>query len=194
MKVCRLLLVVSCLLGMFVVFGIAQPAAGTSPNCRPYLPTPSDLELEICSGCYLAYCVFVVFIIRLVSCVLRAWAIRDAEHIDHETATSPEEPKDRALRKAPFRKRFLVVFCGFRGGKRVNDYWLNAFVGFCEAAAYPFIMSWDNWHVIGAWLAIKTTGQWRVWTKSRTSFNRFLVCNLFVLALSYFWLQKYVQG
>ena len=89
-------------------------------------------------------------------------------------------------------RRFFIALNGFTGKRHECDFWLPAIIGFCEAAAYPILMRSGELAVIGAWLALKTAPQWRVWAKSSSAFSRFLFGNLVILALSYFWLQRYV--
>jgi len=63
----------------------------------------------------------------------------------------------------------------------LHPYWL----GVAELAAYPVLLATDNAEYIGAWLVFKTLPLWGVWSKQRSSYNRFLVGNALVLILSY---------
>ena len=65
---------------------------------------------------------------------------------------------------------------------------------FCELATYPVLLRLGYLPVIGGWLALKTAGSWGGWSISRTSFNRFLLNNILELAISYFWLARYVNS
>ena len=65
-----------------------------------------------------------------------------------------------------------------------NDYFVSFFTGLLELLAYPyFIVTWDL-KVIGGWLALKTVAQWKEWTASRLSYQRFLLGNALVIAFS----------
>jgi hypothetical protein len=56
-------------------------------------------------------------------------------------------------------------------------------LGAIETGAYAWVIAhWglgaeDAWKAIGAWLALKTAGQWGAWQKSRLVYNRFLLGN-----------------
>jgi hypothetical protein len=89
--------------------------------------------------------------------------------------------------------RFGVLFAGFGFGPRVNDNWLNFSVGTSELLAYPFLLRLGLTEYIGAWLVIKTAGQWGMWAKRRTAFNRYLVGNILVLAGSLLLLWRFLR-
>ncbi len=83
---------------------------------------------------------------------------------------------------AAFRTNFLL---GVSPDERQSDYWHPLVLGLLEATAYPILMLAGNWEFIGAWIVLKTAGNWERWKKSRLSFNRFLIGNGVLLSLSY---------
>ena len=106
-----------------------------------------------------------------------------------------------ALLKVPERKNgktrlvsFIDNLKGFGSNRQVDDYLYPYYLGFLEFLSYPVLIAADLWPFIGAWLAIKTAGQWEHWKKSRHSFNRFLIGNALVIVLSLLVMVDFVQG
>ena len=114
-----------------------------------------------------------------------------------------------ALLKVPERKNgktrlvsFIDNLKGFGSNRQVDDYLYEElddylypyYLGFLEFLSYPVLIAADLWPFIGAWLAIKTAGQWEHWKKSRHSFNRFLIGNALVIVLSLLVMVDFVQG
>ena len=149
-------------------------------------------------GWYLFWCFWASMGTRLFICLFRACAYQagDGKPCQKQPTAgvgkSPQEPPPT------FWEDFGTAFEGFRAVwepkySPKSDMWLPFLIGFCEAFAYPFLMMEQNGYlVIGGWLGIKTAGQWGVWSRSATAFNRFLLGNLAILAISYFWLRNYV--
>ncbi|HZC81825.1 MAG TPA: hypothetical protein VE222_08935 [Nitrospiraceae bacterium] len=113
-----------------------------------------------------------------------------------------------ALLKVPERKNgktrfvsFIDNLKGFGSNRQVDDYlyeelddyWYPFFLGFLEFLSYPVLIAADLWSFIGAWLVIKTAGQWEHWKKSRHIFNRFLIGNVLVIILSLLIMVEFVQ-
>ncbi len=73
-----------------------------------------------------------------------------------------------------------------------DDYWHGAVLGLIELLAYPVLMSTNHWPFIGAWLTFKTAGQWRMWSRRRSPFNRFLIGNAFEIVWALVILTPYV--
>ena len=158
-------------------------------------PLLSGWSLIINGLCYFIIAVFASIAIRAILAIFKALATADGEHLNYfGKEDAPDEAKE--LQDASWLHRAKSSFRGFGGppeiSASVNDYWLPTIIGIAELMSYPVFLATDNITVIGAWIAIKTAGQWRVWEKSRTAFNRFLVGNILVLFVSYFCLAKYV--
>jgi len=147
---------------------------------------------------YLLFSFVAALLVRAVITVCRAWAAGDREHEKkpgHLLVWNGLPPEPRWVRRAAglgqrnWASRFGAIYLGFGYGPTVNDHWLNFWVGWSEVLAYPFIFRTGAIGIIGAWLLVKTAGQWRVWARSRTAFNRYLVGNLACLlaSLVIFW-------
>jgi len=158
------------------------PPNSGGPSTDPLL---AGWHLSLGVPCYLILCAFLALLLRIVVCVFRAWAIQRGDFPDSEN-----EPG----RGWPFHLAFWECFKGFSRNTAHVDLWLSAVIGFAELAAYPVLLRLGHWSLIGAWLALKTSGQWGGWRVSRTSFNRFLLSNLLNLGLSFFWLARYVSA
>jgi hypothetical protein len=91
-----------------------------------------------------------------------------------------------------FRQRFWVVFKGQKLDREDGDYWHSFVLGFLELAVYPILMVTGSWTFIGAWLVLKTAGQWRAWKERRCPFNRFLIGNALALIWSFLILSRLV--
>ena len=132
---------------------------------------------------YLLRCVICACIVRIVLCFFKAWSIsRQGESI-----------RPGRIGEHAWWYWFLQALRGFGAPDYVDDYFLPMVIGFMELCSYPVLLRLNHISVIGGWLVIKTAGQWRVWTRSRTSFNRYLVGNLLNLGLSFFWLSRFVK-
>jgi len=125
---------------------------------------------------YILYCITVSLLVRVVLGVFKVGPVRK----DHDN-----------LKKVRFLPLWWRIVHGF--DKEVPDYQLAALIGVAEAAAYPVIIALQKPEIIGAWIAIKTAGGWEGWQKSRPQFDRFLVGNLLVLAVAYFWLGRFIS-
>lgn len=68
-----------------------------------------------------------------------------------------------------------------------SDFWIPFFLGSLELSAYPILITTGALSVIGAWIGFKALAQWSTWQKHRFTFNRFLLGNALVVAISY-WL------
>ena len=88
---------------------------------------------------------------------------------------------------------FIVCVRGFSPDKRHRDLLLPFWITWIELLAYPVLLRLGYFVAIGAWLALKTSGQWSGWRISRTSFNRFLFINLVQLVYPFFVLLRFVQ-
>jgi hypothetical protein len=145
----------------------------------------SGWRITIPAGRYFLYCTLATLIARAVLSIFKALAIGVSEHLDQE--------QDGGDAQQSFRYRYWIAIAGFAGHKNIRDYWLPAIIGFCEAVSYPLLIFLNQGVIIGGWIAIKTAGQWKTWQTSRTAFNRFLVGNLLIVALSFFWLLRYIS-
>jgi hypothetical protein len=150
------------------------------------LPSPS---ITVSIIFYLINCAVITLIIRGIMCVWRAFAIGAGEHLDESTRISSKKSQN----EGNYLCRFLKSFGGFCGHKNIQDYWLPTIIGFAELVSYPILIYQDQIVIIGGWLAIKTAGQWKGWKNSLTTFNRFLLGNILVLAFSYLWLLRYIN-
>lgn len=151
---------------------------------QPFPPTVSELacRFSIPIWRYGVYCLLASLVVRLVSCVFKAFGIKEGEALP-KTGDKNEYKN--------FGKAFFMAFRGFGGG-RIEDLWLPYLLGALELAAYPVLFALDRFEIVGGWLVLKVAGTWRVWTELRTPFNRFLFLNVLVLAFAYFWLFRYV--
>jgi hypothetical protein len=92
-----------------------------------------------------------------------------------------------------FCRAFWVCLYGWNADKRHHDLLLPFLITLIELLFYPVLLRLGYFVAIGAWLALKTSGQWSGWRISRTSFNRFLFTNLIHLGYAFFVLQHFVQ-
>jgi hypothetical protein len=83
-----------------------------------------------------------------------------------------------------FGPRFTACFYGNRG-KQWADYWYPFWIGCFELVSFPLFMQLEKWNFIGAWIALKTLPQWKVWIDGRTAFNRYLIGNALILLFSF---------
>lgn len=137
---------------------------------------------------YLVSILGFALLIRVVLSFFKVLAMQDSrEHL-------PNPCKPDPYAKYNFCQLFCVIFRGKRNREaNPSDYWLGFLIGVAELAAYPVLFQLKLLTVVGGWLALKTAGQWGVWGKSRTAFNRFLFGNLMNVAVSYFWLSRFVK-
>ena len=84
-----------------------------------------------------------------------------------------------------FWKALGLSFISSARSKNLDDYFLPLFVGIFELIILPILMYSNRYDVIGAWITIKTLGQWKKWGKSRTTYNRFILGNLLVILASF---------
>jgi hypothetical protein len=149
------------------------------------VPMP-DWKLAKPLWCYLSLCAILTVLVGAFIFLFRALAV--------ERGDVPHSEKDKGERKArAFWPAYWESFKGFGNDKAHADFWLNAFIGFAELAAYPFLLKTGYQAYIGGWLLLKAAGNWGGWATSRTSFNRFLLSNIIELAIAKFWLVHYVQ-
>ena len=73
---------------------------------------------------------------------------------------------------------------GFNKHKEHSDLWIPTAIGFLELVFYPVLIGIGYFVVVGAWIGIKTAGSWMGYSKSRTSFNRFLLFTVLTLLVA----------
>jgi len=142
-------------------------------------------QFTVAVPCYLMLCGVLALSVRIVTCIFRACAVQRGDFPDGD-----KEPG----REWSFNQAFRECFKGFSRSTAHVDLWLSAIIGLAELPAYPVLLRLGHWNFIGAWLALKTSGQWGGWRVSRTSFSRFLLSNILNLSLSYLWLARYVSA
>ncbi|MBW8003530.1 MAG: hypothetical protein FVQ80_16200 [Planctomycetes bacterium] len=141
--------------------------------------------------CYLSKCFIAALGIRVVINVFKTFALRDGESFNLKKYE--DQDSYYALLKLSWCDTFWRSFIGFsKKHWYYRDYLLGALIGLAELITYPFLLSKGKWQIVGGWIAIKTAAQWSVWIRSRTTFNRFLLANIIILAVSYAWLKRYV--
>lgn len=155
----------------------------TTAPCNPFF---EGWRLTIGWPCYIICCLLAALGLRLLHSFWRALAVQKGD-FPHD------RDREAFVVIKEFGRAFRYCFWGNNECKEHSDLWLPFFIGAFELAAYPILLALGQLVVIGGWLGIKTAGGWLGWQASRTSFNRFLLFNLFNLALSYFWLSHYVQ-
>ena len=157
-------------------------------------------HLSVCWLEYLLYCLVVTLVVRLVVCFYKALQYKPSR-MSVWYRLSPTPPGHRPSWLLRWNRRIETFIRGFQWFGRVlwdfflgwrrplpgrePDYLTNSLIGLFEAAAYPVLIHVNALEPIGLWLAMKTAGNWSQWGKSRTSFSRYLVGNLIVLAFSY---------
>lgn len=153
----------------------------------PCDPVFSGWQLAVAWCRYaLLYCVPVALVLRLLISALRARAVQKGDFPQYPSTGDP--PKI-----AKFWEAFWYCFGGDNRFKEHSDLWIPFAITIIELMAYPVLMVLGKFVVIGGWIGVKTAGGWVGWRESRTSFNRFLLSNLAVLLVSYFWLTRYVS-
>lgn len=123
-----------------------------------------DFVIEAKWCWYFGQVIFFAAAIRLVLCVLREWELRTW--------------------RGHWWRSVWLAFCSMHPSAQVNDYGAPFFLGLLELAGYPFFIATANWTVIGGWLLFKTAAHWGQWTKSRTTYTRFLLGSALVIAAS----------
>ena len=71
--------------------------------------------------------------------------------------------------------------------RKRSDFLSPFFLGLLELIAFPILIATGALTVIGAWIGFKAIAQWGTWKEERFTFNRFLLGNALVVAVSY-WL------
>ena len=141
------------------------------PPCNPLL---YGRKLNISWWGYLSLCVLLALAVRVAHSFIRALAIVRA---DYPGANAKNKPED-------LRTGFWWCLIGFNKHKEHSDLWIPTVLGFLELAIYPILLSIGYYAVIGAWVGIKTAGSWMGYSKSRTSFNRFLLFTVLSVLLA----------
>jgi hypothetical protein len=141
------------------------------PHCNPLL---YGWKLNISWLGYLSLCLLGALVIRVAHSFVRALAIIRGDYPD---ATTENKPKN-------FITGFWWCLGGFTTYKEHSDLWIPTVLGFLEIAIYPILLSLQYYVVIGAWVGIKTAGSWMGYSKSRTSFNRFLLFTVISILLA----------
>ncbi len=131
---------------------------------------------------FLFWCFVGAVVSRLIFSAFRARAMVVGDYPEHDAS-------DRWT----FRPAFWVCFHGWGSDKRHHDLLLPFLIALIDLLVYPILLQLGYFVTIGAWLALKTSGQWSGWRISRTSFNRFLFSNLFHLGYAFFALRHFVQ-
>jgi len=140
------------------------------PPCNPLL-YGWKLNVSWCE--YVLLCLLLALVIRVAHSFVRALAIIRS---DYPGAKPQNTPTD-------LRTGFWWCLNGFNKHKEHSDLWIPTALGFLELAIYPILLSLQYYAVIGAWVGIKTAGSWMGYSKSRTSFNRFLLFTVITVLL-----------
>ena len=88
-----------------------------------------------------------------------------------------------------FRKEFWIEYIIYFKGvepNKADDYWFGTLIGLAELYIFPFLIFGNELTVIGAWILIKTAGNWEQWSKRPQHFNRFLIANIINLVIAFF--------
>jgi hypothetical protein len=152
----------------------------TSAPCDPlhdgwqFAPWPSKPR-------YFLFCVIFALLLRLLHSAWRAFAVERGDFPDAKESNTKKWPE-----------AFKLCLGGVNKFKEHSDLWIPTFIGFLELAIYPVLLVLGQYTIVGGWILIKTAGSWTGYKESRTSFNRFLLFNIFALLLAY-WLSYYIQ-
>ena len=121
-----------------------------------------------CVWLYILYAAIASLLVRIVACLMRA----SEKH------------------NGGFADTFWASFKG-KGSSDPNtdDHWQTFLLGFLEMCAFPVLFISGNASYIGAWLVLKTFPKWGHWKYHRSVYNRFLINNGLIVALSY-WLTR----
>jgi hypothetical protein len=152
------------------------------PDTLSHAQLVGGWTVSISPWLYLAICIFLALLVRLVHSSIKASSIAVGK-------ASEEHHKD--LLNQSFLKRFWASFQGSKKSS-VTDLWLGGVIGFAEIAAYPVLIFTNNLSAIGGWLAIKTAGNWDAWHREPRNFTRFLVANLINLGIAYFITMRWI--
>jgi hypothetical protein len=119
-------------------------------------------------------------VIRAVLTLARAWE----QQRPSAKFGGTDEERQQALSLAE--KSFGRIWWDHFWGRSdwFSDYLTPFFIGLFELTGFPFFVAIGEWKVIGGWLAIKTVVEWKGWTENRSHFQRFLLGNAMVIALS----------
>ena len=119
--------------------------------------------------------------VRLIQCYFRAVMPKG----------EVEEDEDEKWKEKKPRERYWIAFKGWDW--KSGDRWLPYFVGLAELLAYPILFHFEQVTVIGGWIALKTAGNWAVWQKRRPAFYSFLLGNIVIIFVSYFFMTKFID-
>lgn len=141
----------------------------------------AELPHGIMFWMYLITALVFSVIVRFILCHFKARAVQQGE------ANYKDEIKGiwYDFRRIPYRTIFQALFFNRGGDLHIDDYYLPTLVGLSELFIFPILMNSHKWSYIGSWLLIKTAGQWGMWQKSRTTYNRFLFGSILSLFFSY---------
>ncbi len=130
-------------------------------------------------------------LMRLFFSLLRANEYK--YYVPNRLAKHPEmENKIAFFSSINFAGRFRKIFCGFSKVEPYPDSWYNTAIGTFELYSFPILMSQNKFEYIGAWLAFKLIGQWKMWNENRNAANRIIIATALQLMLSYFFLMPCV--
>lgn len=142
-------------------------------------PFPLPQNLHLANPClYFGSCFLFALVIRIVNSVFKAGSI-----------VKEDEPKCDGYTSKGFRKEFFYALGGMH--RPYFDLGLPFLIGFAELMAYPFLFKTAHTEVIGGWLLIRAAAGWSGWSKSRTSYYRFLLSSLMTVFFAYFWLSRF---
>ena len=147
------------------------------------IPVLGTWHLSVSSCCYLLACVGFALAFRALFALFRTWAILKGDYPGAKPENKP----------TTFMQAYKWCWWGCNPFKEHSDLWLPTFIGFAEIASFPVLIVLGQYSLIGGWIVIKTAGQWSGWTKSRTSFNRFLLANILNLSVGYFLLSHLIK-
>ena len=115
-------------------------------------------------------------LIRFILCLTKAFECKQG---------GLDKKEEKLSVKFGFWKAFGLSFVSSARHEALDDYLLPSVVGFFELMILPILMYSDAYEAIGAWITIKTLGQWKKWNTSRTTYNRFILGNLLVIFASF---------
>jgi len=87
--------------------------------------------------------------------------------------------------KDSFWKRILISFIGFSKKEKHPDLWYSTILGTIESFVFPVLMKAELFSAIGAWIALKTVSQWKLWDENRSVFGRFLIAHSLLLLICF---------
>jgi hypothetical protein len=148
-------------------------AVGASCN-----PLHDGWQLTLSLFFYLAYCIVAALVLRAVGSIFRALAVQKGDF--------PHEKDESHSIIANFGTAFWYSFSSCNPFKHHRDLWIPFVINVIEFAAYPVLFALNRLEIVGAWIALKATGQWAGWRLSRTSFNRFLLLTLVTVLVAFY--------